>query len=196
MTTRTKFLILATTLLLAIPAGAQQNDAPGCKDPALFPVRMPKYRIVACETKPFDFYDFYTVKPPQRRVEGELTFVTYVVDKREDERSAVEIVKNYENALKKIGGKIQGSVPTWWVNGTVMIDGKEVWAQAEKGNGRIWVRIVKKQEMEQTIVADAASFSNDLKTTGHVAVGGIYFDTASAVLKPESEPALQKSQSC
>ena len=46
--------------------------------------------------------------------------------------------------------------------------------------------------MEQTIVADAASFSNDLKTTGHVAVGGIYFDTASAVLKPESAPALQE----
>lgn len=71
-----------------------------------------------------------------------------------------------------------------------MIDGKEVWAQAERGNSKIWIRIVKKQEMQQIIVADAASFSNDLKMTGHVAVDGIYFDTASAALKAESGAAL------
>jgi OmpA-OmpF porin, OOP family len=189
-TTRTTFLILATQLLLAIPAAAQQKDAPGCKDPALFPVRMPNYHIEMCETKPFGSFDFFTVKPPKKTVEGEFTFVKYAADKSEDIRSGLEVVRNYENALKKIGGKIQGSVPNWWVNGTVVIDGKEVWAQAEKGNSKIWIRIVKKQEMQQIIVADAAAFSNDLKMTGHVAVEGIYFDTASATLKAESGAAL------
>lgn len=190
MKTRTLFLILASQLLLAIPAAAQPKDAAGCKDPSLFPVRMPNYRISNCETKPFGSYDFYTIKPPKKSVEGEFTFVQYTVNRPEDERSGLEVVRNYENALKKIGGKIQGSVPNWWVNGTVTIDGKEVWAQAEKGNSKIWIRIVKMQGMEQIIVADAASFSNDLKTTGHVAVEGIYFDTASAALKPASGPAL------
>lgn len=190
ISTRSAFLILAAATLLATPAAAQKGDAAGCKDPALFPVRMPNYRIEKCETKPFDTYAFFTVKPPRKNVEGELTFVQYTIDKREDERSGLEIIRNYENALKKIGGKIQGSHPERWVNGTVTVDGKEVWAQAEKGNGKIWIRIVKQTEMEQIIVADAASFSNDLDRTGHVAVEGIYFDTASATLKAESAPAL------
>ena len=44
--------------------------------------------------------------------------------------------------------------------------------------------------MEQTIVADAAAFADDLKTTGHAAVYGIYFDSGKAELKPESEQAV------
>jgi OOP family OmpA-OmpF porin len=192
MATRMTLLIGAIYLFLAIPAVAQKPDAPGCKDPSLFPNRIPGYRIEKCETKPFDFYDFYTVKPPKRRVEGQLTYVIYTVNTREDARSKLEIVRNYENALKKIGGKIEGVDPNWWVNGTVTAGGKKVWTQVEAGNWQIWLRIVTEQGMEQTIVADAASFSNDLKTTGHVAVGGIYFDTASAVLKAESASALQE----
>lgn len=192
MKTTTIFLIAAILTLLAIPAAAQEKDKAGCKDPALFPNRMPGYFIAQCESRPYDFYEFFTVKPPKKRVEGELTFVTYAVQKGATERSGLEVVRNYENALQKIGARIQGINPTWWVNGTVTIDGKEVWAQAEKGNGKIWIRIIKRKEMEQTIVADAAAFSKDLKSVGHVAVGGIYFDTASAVLKPESAPALQE----
>ena len=192
MTRKTALLLGAISLILAIPAAAQKADAPGCKDPSLFPSRIPNYRIEKCETKPFDFYDFFTVKPPKRRVEGQLTFVVYTVDRKEDAWSKLEIVRNYENALKKIGGRIEGSDPNWWVNGTVTVGGKLVWAQAEAGNGKIWLRIVQEQGMEQTIVADAASLSKDLKTAGHVAVGGIYFDTGSAALQPESAPALQE----
>lgn len=47
------------------------------------------------------------------------------------------------------------------MNGKIVKDGQEVWVQAEKGNGAIWLRIVEKQAMEQYIVADAAAFSND-----------------------------------
>ena len=44
--------------------------------------------------------------------------------------------------------------------------------------------------MEQTIVADAASLASDLKTTGHVTVHGILFDTGKSDLKPESASAV------
>jgi outer membrane protein OmpA-like peptidoglycan-associated protein len=81
-------------------------------------------------------------------------------------------------------------VPTWWVNGKIVKDGQEVWAQAEKGNGKIWLRIVEKKEMEQHIVADAAAFGNDIKAAGHAAVYGIYFDTGKADIKPESAQAI------
>lgn len=189
--TRTNLLTLSVSLLLAISAAAQTKpDAPGCKDPALFPVRMPGYYISKCETRPFASYDFFTPKPPKKRVEGELTFVQYTVQRREEERSALEVVRNYENALRKVGATIRGINPDWWVNGTITIDGNEVWAEAQKGNGMIWIRIVKSVPMQQIVVADAASFANDLKSSGHVAVEGIFFDTGSAALKPESSAAL------
>ena len=182
--------LIAATSLLVTPAFAQKADAAGCKDPSLFPVRMPNYRIEKCETRPFAAYDFFTTKGPKKTVEGELTFVAYTVDKPQDDRSGLEVVRNYENAIRRIGGTIRASDSQRWVNGTILVDGKEVWAQAEKGNGKIWLRIVRPRAMDQVIVADAASFANDLKTTGHVAVDGIYFDTASAKLKPESAASV------
>jgi outer membrane protein OmpA-like peptidoglycan-associated protein len=183
-------LALVAHLAFTLSAFAQKTDAAGCKDSPLFPNRLPKYRIEKCEAKPFASYGFYMGKGKKKTVEGEYTFIQYTVDNREDDRAGLEVVRNYENALKKIGGTIHASDPQRWVNGFVTIGGKEVWAEAEKGNGKIWLRIVRRGEMEQIVVADAASFANDLKTTGHVAIEGIYFDTGSAKLKPESAPAL------
>lgn len=194
MTTRKIFFFLAISLLFAFSAAAEQKDYAGCKDPALFPNRMPGYFIQKCEHQDFGFVEFYTVKSPKKRIEGEINMVTYRVYDKQPERSGLEVVRNYENAMKKIGASIQGKDPneTWWVNGVVTVDGKPVWAQAEKGNGFIAIRTVKVQDMQQTIVADASAFSKDLKSLGHVAVGGIYFDTASATLKPESTAAIQE----
>ncbi len=182
--------IVLIALLGAGSALAAQPDKSGCTDHPLFPTRMPNYHITACEVKEFDAYPFYTSKGPKRTIEGKFTFITYTADTPKDDQTGVAVVRNYENALRKIGGTIADSVPNWWVNGSVVVDGKEVWAQAERGNGKIWLRIVERQEMAQHVVADAASFKNDLKATGHVAVYGIYFDTGKAVLKPESTPAL------
>ena len=44
--------------------------------------------------------------------------------------------------------------------------------------------------MAQDVVANAEVFSNDLASTGHAAVYGIYFDTGKADLKPESAQAI------
>lgn len=183
---------LAALLVLSLGglAAAAKPDKAGCSDHPLFPTRMPDYRIHACEMKEFSSYPFSVPKGPKRVVEGKFTFLTYKIDDRKEEQSGLAVTRNYENALKKIGGTIAASDPERWVNGSVTVDGKEVWAEAMKGNGLIWLRIVEKQAMAQHIVADAASFGNDLKATGHTAVYGIYFDTGKAVLKPESTPAL------
>lgn len=189
MTTRAFFLVLFA-LLPAIPASAQ--DKAGCSDDPLFPTRMPHYRIEHCEHKAFDSYDFFTVKPPKKRVEGEYTLITYAVTKREDEASPLEVIRNYENALKKIGARIEGIDPNakWWVVGSLTVDGRKVWAEAQKGNGKIWLRIVREKAMAQTIVANAAALASDLATTGHVTVHGILFDTGKSELKPESANAV------
>ena len=72
----------------------------------------------------------------------------------------------------------------------MVVEGKEVWVEAEKGNGKIWLRIVEKQAMAQTIVADAAAFSNDLKAHGPRRGRGHLLRHRQGEIKPESEPAI------
>ncbi len=179
------FIFLATGL------SAQQPDYKGCQDHQLFPTRMPDYRIENCKVEAFGFYEFFAVKGPKTRVEGKFTFLTYAyTGPRANEPSGLAVVRNYENAIRKVGGTIVQIVPDRWVNGKIVKDGQEVWVQAEKGNGKIWLRIVEKKAMEQHIEADAAAFGNDIRTTGHAAVYGIYFDTGKSTIKPESGQAI------
>jgi outer membrane protein OmpA-like peptidoglycan-associated protein len=186
-----KIRSLLVALLASGAALAAKPDAKGCADHPLFPTRMPNYQIFACETKEFAAYTFRVGKTKQS-VEGKFTFLTYRVDDRKDDQSGLAVIRNYENALKRIGGTVQGTDSQRWVTLSAVVDGKEVWVEAEKGNSTIWLRIIEKQAMEQHVVADAASFGNDIRAAGHVAVYGILFDTARAVLKPESTPALQE----
>jgi outer membrane protein OmpA-like peptidoglycan-associated protein len=44
--------------------------------------------------------------------------------------------------------------------------------------------------MEQSIVADPKAMGDDIERTGRVAIYGIYFDTNSDKIKPESNPSL------
>ncbi len=182
---------IAIIVLAAVPAAAQQGDFKGCQDHQLFPTRMPDYRIEACKVEDFGFYEFNLGKPPKTRVEGKFTFITYVfTGARENEPSPLEVVRNYENAVKKVGGEILFSKPTWFVTAKIVKDGKEAWVEAMKGNGKIWLRIVEKGAMTQHIEASAEIFQNDIRATGHAAVYGITFDTDSAAIKPESAQAI------
>jgi OOP family OmpA-OmpF porin len=183
--------ILPLALLAAVPAFAQADRA-GCKDHPLFPTRMPGYFIESCKVEEFGSYEFFTTKPPKLPVEGRFTFITYAISDRKAEPSATAVVRNYENAITRAGGTILQSVPTWWVNGRILSGGHEAVAQAEKGNGKIWLRIVEKQAMQQFVTADATALGNDLRASGHVAVYGITFDTNRAEVKPESKPTLEQ----
>jgi OOP family OmpA-OmpF porin len=155
--------ILCPTVALAAP-----GDKPGCADHPLFPTRLPDYKITDCKVTEYDSVRFLKMKQEERTEEGKVTYLFYQRPPNQG-ASALEIVRNYQNALTKIGAQ----------------------AEARPG-GMIRLYVVEKKEMAQHIVADAAAFSNDLKATGHVAVYGIYFDTAKSELKPESTPALQE----
>ena len=173
-------IVLVSFLVLCQATGfaAQQSDKAGCKDHPLFPTRMPDYVIESCKIEDFGAYDFQSKKGPKNRVEGKFTFITYAfTGKRDNEPSGLAVVRNYENAIQKVGGTIVQSDPERWANGTIVKDGQETWFEVHKGNGKIWLRIVEKQAMAQAIVADATVFSNEIRATGHTAVYGIYFDT-------------------
>ena len=186
-------IVLVSFLVLCQVAGvaAQQSDKAGCNDHPLFPTRMPNYVIESCKIEDFGAYDFQSKKGPKSRVEGKFTFITYTfTGKRDTEPNGIAVVRNYENAIQKVGGTIVQSDPERWANGTIVKNGQETWFEVHKGNGKIWLRIVEKKAMVQTIVADATVFSNEIRATGHTAIYGIYFDTGKSTIKPESAQAI------
>jgi outer membrane protein OmpA-like peptidoglycan-associated protein len=187
--------LFLVALMTVLPSLSPAADKASCTDHALFPTRMPEFSLVDCKTEEYGTYAFQTANNAKvtTPVEGKFTFITYsYTGPRGGEPSALAMVRNYEAAIAKVGGTIVYSDPTRWVTGKVVKDGKEAWFQAEKGNGKIWLRIVEKKAMTQYIVADAAAFGNDINATGHVAVYGIYFDTNKSEVKPDSRPALEE----
>jgi len=104
--------------------------------------------------------------------------------------SPLAIIRNHQQAIAAIGG-----TTVWedvrYTTLKVSKDGKEIWAQVDTAWQRGYVLIiVEKQAMVQDVTANAELFKAGLKTTGHVEVPGIFFDTAKADLKPESDAAL------
>ncbi len=187
--------IVLVALGTTFAASAQPSDKAGCADHPLFPTRMPGYRIAVCELKPFGTFGFWALKGPRIDVEGRSIFLRYQSPDAKRAALALEVVRNYENAITKAGGTIlavRATGPDMFVNGKVTSGGREAWVQVRPKGDFIELNIIEKQEMEQHVVADAAAFGKDLRATGHVAVYGIFFDTGKAELKSESTPALEE----
>jgi outer membrane protein OmpA-like peptidoglycan-associated protein len=185
---------LVFILVLTIPLIAQ-DDKEGSKDPALF-TRMPGFYIYNYEDVQFDKFEFSAGANKTQSVEGHRLYVNYYLKDNVQTPSGLQIVRNYTNAIKKLGGQI---VYEWEDGGALFAtmklvkNGQEVWAQVHGGgNGMYFVNIIEKEAMEQDVVADASSMANSIRETGKVALYGIYFDTGKATLKAESESALQE----
>ena len=190
-----RLALLLAVLTTAAPSLGRTADKAGCADHPLFPTRMPDYSLADCKVEEYGTVSFQTAKNArtQTPVEGKVTSITYAyTGENGKEPSALAVVRNYEAAIAKIGGTVVYGDPARWVTAKIVKDGREAWAQAEKGNGKIWLRIVEKKPMAQYVVADAAAFGKDIDATGHVAVYGIYFDTGKSDVKPESRPALEE----
>jgi hypothetical protein len=183
----TGFILL---LIAAVPAAAQQKDAANCKDHPLL-TRIPDYWIQACTLKQFDGYDFMIAGGKTSRVEGQFTLVRYQPPASLTTKpSTLQLLRNVENAVKQIGGTV---VATDSSKETLKLtkDGKELWIEVWADyTGKYILTIVEKAGMAQEIVGNAGVFANSLKTTGHIAVEGIYFETGKSELKPESAPAI------
>jgi OmpA-OmpF porin, OOP family len=172
-----------------------QEDKEGCKDPALF-TRMPNFHIYNCEELQFDKFEFSVSSEKKQVVEGHYIYVNYYLNDNAQTPSGLQIVRNYANAIKKIGGKLVYEYEdggTQYSTLQLVKDNKEIWAQiVGAGNGMYSVYIVEKEAMNQDVAADASSMAKSIRETGKVALYGIYFDTGKSVLKPESQPALQE----
>lgn len=193
--------MLVMNRLLIIPlistlALAQMKDWAGYKDPALF-TRMPGTYLAhpgSVDLKQFNFFEFKTGKAPadKQRVEGRYAKYTYHFEpKMTDRPSGLQVIRNYQAAAKRIGGKVL------WEDDrrtTLLVakEGAETWVDVYSGNGLYWLTIVEREAMKQDVVADAAAFQSGLAQAGHVEVPGIFFDFGKADVKPESQPALKE----
>jgi OmpA-OmpF porin, OOP family len=190
-----KVIFLFIIMLYGIAPLVAQNDFEGSKDPALFS-RMPNHYISGYTDNQFDKFEFKTGDGKTQTIEGHLIIINYDLKPNSTAVSGLQVVRNYTNAIKKVGGQI---IYEWEDGGyqcsvmKLVKNGTETWAYVESaGNGMYKIEIAEKQAMNQDVIADASSMAKSIKESGKVAVYGIYFDTGKSTLKPESKPTLQE----
>lgn len=182
------FLALASSTLCL----AGDPDFKGSKDHPLLS-RMPGFHISGYETSEFNSYKFHGQDKKPIVIEGRKFYYQYNLDKGAGEPGELKIRRNVQEALKKIGGTVLFD-DNFNKASTIMVakDGNEFWVEVRSYNNMYRLNIVERQAMKQDIVAKAESMGNDINTTGHVSVYGIYFDTGKADIKPESDAALSE----
>jgi len=189
---RTLYVLLGvlSVSIAAATGAAQQKDAANCKDHPLL-TRIPDYWIQACTLKQFDGFAFSIGQGKTARVEGQFTNIRYQPPASLTTKpSTLQLLRNVENAVKQIGGTV---VATEESKETLKLtkDGRELWIEVWADfTGQYILTIVEKAGMAQDIAANADAFANGIKTTGHIAVDGVYFDTGKAELKTESQQAI------
>lgn len=188
-----KFVVAVLFCIAAVAAPAQEgDDREGFKGPKLF-TKLPNYWGDWGDEKEFDAHNFRVSKEKEERVEGHLFVYMYRFNKSRGgaPASSLQIFRNYQNAAKRIGGKVLFEDE----NSTTLLvskDGKETWVSVEGGGSDYMLTILERQAMQQGVTADATALQGGLAQEGHVAVPGIFFDFNKSEVKPESKPALEE----
>ncbi len=173
-----------TPILLGCMAYGQA-DVRGSSDHPLFPKRMPGYRISHYQQQGFAAFRFRT-KPPTV-IEGRYTKIHYYLENLKEHPGGLGIVRNYENAVKAVGGEVVLSTPGFSVMKAKRGE-TEVWAEVQASAGRIYfLHIVEREALQQVITADAMAAAID--KDGFIALD-IRFATAKSDILPESKAAV------
>lgn len=169
-----------------------QEDRKGCKDHPLF-TRMENFYLSFCRESEFDRVDFRDERGKEVRVEGRYSYAEYSLKKGSAAPSGLQIIRNFENAVKKIGGvKVyeKGGNDIWL---KLDLEGKTFYVYVRAPHGSAYyLTVVEKGGMKQEVTADAKSLMNDIQAMGHASVYGIHFDFDKADIKPESEPTIRE----
>jgi outer membrane protein OmpA-like peptidoglycan-associated protein len=163
---------------------------------------MPSYDIWGADDKEFDEYRFCDGKKLVT-VEGKFWQREYGLKNDGKEASGLQIIRNYSNAIKNMGGTvfIEGTRAQLesvcesevgyarQVTGKVMSPGKELWVEVgyHEYNGTYIITIIEKESMKQDVTASA--MLDALNQQGHVALY-INFDTGKSTIKPESQQII------
>jgi len=189
-----KCLLVILTLIIiffgsSLASFGQEQDIPGSKNHPLLG-RMDNYVIDEYAEYDYDSHEFHDEKDNEYIIEGHKWIIGYTLKEGYEPPGQLKVRKNYINAVKEIGGKIL------WDRGVYMmvtLEEKEIWIDlwVDSDGSDYRLTMVEKTVMEQEVQADPEALSEDLKTEGHVAIYGIYFEYDSATLQSESEPTLE-----
>ena len=192
MPRRLVFGISLVGLLLGGALVDAQEDVAGSRDHQLL-TRMPGFVIGTYGVDEFAAFEPTVVGGKAVHWEGKKFSFAYDLKEGATRVSPLQIVRNYEAAIKKVGGVVLGSDERR-VAAEIKKDGALTGVYIEAFNeGRNYqLTIVESQAMRQDVTADAAAMSKDLQTSGRTVVYGLHFDTGSAVIKPESDATLSQ----
>ncbi|MEO0263356.1 MAG: DUF4892 domain-containing protein [candidate division WOR-3 bacterium] len=214
--------------IISLPFFLHAQDIPGSKDHPIIS-RYPGSKIYHYQVKEFERFYLLAgpVKSPsdkdiemakKEKLEGKVTIIQYLCPK---ERSAYEVFKNYEEAIRKSdfeiiykgeGKEIEGirkflseynklfyniyatrDDPSGFFHLSLKKDGTSLSITVlDSWDGpKVFLGIIESKEMEKGLIK-AEDIKNKLKKEGHIAIYGIYFDFDKADIKPESEPVLKE----
>jgi OOP family OmpA-OmpF porin len=190
-------IALASCLLLAAPVPAlAQEDAEGTRDHAVV-TRMAGYYLNDADVQDFGSYAF-TVGDEEKTVEGRYWRLEYWLKEGGKNPGSLAIARNYSNALvTKKGRRIYEGVDAGGGTATSSMplgDGRTLWLETSISNGgeTYTLTIVEEAAMAQQIEVTAAWLAEQLAATGSVALEGITFDTAKAIITAESKTVLDQ----
>jgi OmpA-OmpF porin, OOP family len=181
-------ILLASILIAGLPM-ASAEDEPGCSDHSLL-TRVKGFSITECSKQDFGEEEMYYADDKSRMVEGKRTVIGYTLDDGATAVSELQVKRNYQNAITRLGGKL-------------MYEAKyDAYLKLEKGGNETWVRvqvfdgageyklyIIEVEAMRQDVTA--SDMLKALNDQGFIALY-INFDTDKAVIKPESQPVIDQ----
>lgn len=189
-------LVVVATMATAAPA-----DAPKSKDHPLL-TRFPNSHIAEYE-KNYNAVPFAVGnqggEPKRQSVEGDATVIRYFHDDAQKQPSPLQLLRNYQNAIKSIGGEVvYERLPRDGDGGEttlkVATGGKEVWVRVEPEifsapaqSYRLW--IVEVAALQQVVSAN--KLLDELNRNGFIALY-INFDTGKSDLKADGQATVRE----
>lgn len=192
-------VLLGLLLMVAVPV--QAADAPKSKDHPLL-TRYPDSHITEF-TKNYSAVEFAVGSKggaPQRQpVEGDATVIRYFYNNADKQPGALQLIRNYQNAIKSIGGEVvYERLPRDSDGGEttlkVKTGGKEVWVRVEPDifgapTQSYKLSIVEVAAMQQVVTAN--KLLDELNRNGFIALY-INFDTGKADLKADGKATVNE----
>jgi len=182
-------ITLLVLMLIIITAGFAQ-DYEGCKDHPLL-TRMPEYYITECAQN-YNQLDFVNANGEDIVLEGNLTYIWYTMNTEsgKTEPSYFQIIKNYSNAILKIGGKKIYENVDYGGFYNLKKNGKEYNIKVTcTNNSDYFLNILEMETMLQEISAN--EMLDALNKDGYIALN-ILFETGKSVIQEESLPIIDQ----
>jgi OmpA-OmpF porin, OOP family len=170
--------------------GQDPNDFEGCKDYPFFS-RMPNFYISAC-SQSFNKLEYVVSEGVTDTKEGELTTISYSFpdDASIKVPSQLQIIRNYENAITKLGGK-KIYDDDQYLSYSLKKNSKEYIICVAMGNGNIGhdLMVLEVELMKQEITAN--DIMDALNKDGYISLN-ILFETGKSAIQNESLPIVDQ----